>query len=467
MLRHITCFRSLLIGPRLPAQQGLRLLPACSRAQAFSSSSGSGTAASSSKHDVVVVGGGAAGLAVSHQLLREMNGLDLAILEPSDKHYYQPGWTMVGGGIFDKTETEREEAELIPKGARWIKSAAAKFVPEENAIVTADGHTVHYNYLVVCPGIQINWDNVKGLREALSKDGVCSNYSYEHVDATWRFVKQFSGGKTLFTHPATPIKCGGAPQKVMYLSEDYWQKHGIKADMHFYSGGPGIFASPYYGKTLTKICQERGINTHFKHSLVEIKGSNREAVFKDLEGDKLVTVPYDFIHVTPPMGPPDVVKSSPLADAAGWIDVDKHTLRHKKYPNVFGLGDASNLPTSKTAAAVSSQATVATANLLTVLRDSNATLPQSYSGYTSCPLVTGYGKLVLAEFDYSLGPCETFPVDQSQERKSMYYLKKDVMPFMYWNGLVKGRWRGPNGHAATRLLKGLGSKPQSQEASSK
>lgn len=417
------------------------------------------------QHDVVVVGGGAAGLSVSHQLRRAMKGLDVAIVEPSSKHYYQPGWTMVGGGVINKRETERNEADLIPAGAKWIKSAVEQFVPEENAVVTSDGQTVHYKYLVVCPGIQINWDNVKGLRDALGKKGVSSNYSYEYADKTWDHVKHFNGGNAIFTHPATPIKCGGAPQKIMYLAEENWRKRGVHADVSFYTGGPAIFASPYYGKVLTRICQERGIHTHFKHDLVEVRGANQEAVFKDLNTQELVTVPYDFMHVTPPMGPPSFVKSSPLADAGGWVDVDKHTLRHKKYANVFGLGDASNLPTSKTAAAVSSQAAVATANLLATIRDPNAALPESYTGYTSCPLVTGYGKLVLAEFDYSLQPCETFPVDQSKERRSMYHLKKDVMPPMYWHGLIKGHWKGPRHHATTRLLKGLVDKPQQQQQS--
>eukprot|EP01087_Luapelamoeba_hula_P003051 TRINITY_DN1287_c0_g2_i1.p1 TRINITY_DN1287_c0_g2~~TRINITY_DN1287_c0_g2_i1.p1 ORF type:complete len:492 (+),score=84.52 TRINITY_DN1287_c0_g2_i1:57-1478(+) len=394
----------------------------------------------SEHQSVVIVGGGTAGLAVANQILELQPGISITVVEPSERHYYQPGWTMAGAGIIKKEATRRTEAEVMPKDVRWLRSAVQKFLPGFNAILTEDGHKLTYNFLVVCPGLQINWNKVKGLEESLGKNGVVSNYSYKYVDKTWDELQKFrSGGKAIFTHPATPIKCGGAPQKIMYLAEDYFKRESKTSSIAFYSGQPSIFTSPPYAQVLTKICKERNISTHFKHDLVEIKGAEKKAVFKQLDTQELLTVDYDFIHVTPPMGPCDFVKNSPIADAAGWVDVDKHTTRHKKYPNIFSLGDASSLPTSKTAAAISAQAYVLSHNLT----QATANCPErfiQYDGYTSCPLMTGYDKLVLAEFDYSLGRRETFPFDQRKERKSMYLLKRHVFPALYWNALIKGKW---------------------------
>ena len=390
-------------------------------------------------HRVVIVGGGTGGITVAARLRRKMKGIDVAIIEPSDQHYYQPLWTLVGGGVFPKETTQRNEEAIIPTGVKWIQDAVMEFHPEENYVLTEQHKKVSYDYLVVAPGIQLNWGQVKGLTETIGQNGVCSNYAYEYVQTTWENIKNFKGGNALFTQPNTPIKCGGAPQKIMYLAEDYFRKVGVrdKSNVSFVSGMGGIFSVKKYADSLNTIVDKRGIQATYKHNLIEIRADAKESVFENLDTGEHVVRPYDMIHVTPPMGAPDFITHSRLANAGGWVDVDKHTLQHTRYPNIFSLGDASSLPTSKTGAAIRKQSPVLVDNMLTVMRDQ--TPHARYDGYSSCPLVTGYGRLILAEFDYDLQPQETFPFDQSKERYSMYLLKAYGLPQLYWNGMLKGR----------------------------
>lgn len=395
-------------------------------------------------HRIVIVGGGAAGLGVAARLLRA-GCQDVTIVEPSDRHYYQPLWTLVGAGVLGREKSARPMAGLIPKGAKWIRDAVAEFDPAANRVKTRDGREIGYDALVVAPGLQIDWHKIKGLPEALGKNGVCSNYSYDAVDSTWQNIRNFPGGNAVFNFPPPPIKCAGAPQKILYLADDYFRRQGLrdKSRMLYYCATPTIFSAPHYAAALTEqVVKPRDIEVHFKHDLVEIRAAAKEAVIHNLDSGETIVQPYDMLHAVPPMSAPDFIKQSPLANAAGWVDVSKETMQHLRYPNVFSLGDASSLPTSKTAAAVRAQSPLLAANLLAVL--AGRTPAASYDGYTSCPLVTGYGKLILAEFDYDLKPCETFPFDQSKERYSMYLLKRHVLPVMYWDGLVKGyQWPVP------------------------
>lgn len=390
---------------------------------------------------ILIVGGGAAGISVAARLTRSLGkSADLAIIEPSSDHFYQPGWTLVGGGTFSLAATKRSEATLIPRHARWLQDSVVSFDPANHAVETATGQRIGYDYLVVAAGLQLNWGLVAGLKESVGRGGVCSNYSYETVSSTWDSIRNFKGGTAIFTHPATPIKCGGAPQKIMYLADDAFRRQRVRQNSRviFAIANPNLFQVERYRVVLEQVAAERGIETLFLHDLVRIDSTSREAVFRKLDTQQEVVLPYDLLHVTPPMGPPDFIRHSPLADAAGWVDVHKHTLQHVRHSNVFGIGDCSNLPTSKTAAAIRKQAPVVAQNLLALIN--GKTLAGNYDGYTSCPLVTGYGKMVLAEFDYDKVPQETFPFDQARERWSMWLLKKYLLPPMYWYGMLRGRF---------------------------
>ncbi|MBR9921368.1 MAG: NAD(P)/FAD-dependent oxidoreductase [Bacteroidetes bacterium] len=392
-------------------------------------------------HQVLVVGGGSAGLTVAAMLRNKPNAPEVTIIDPSEKHYYQPIWTLVGAGVFPKEVSERNEADFIPPGANWIKDRVESFDPDNNSLTIGSGEKHTYDVLVVAAGIQINWDQIPGLKESVGKPGtgVCSNYDYKTVESTWENIKALKKGTALFTHPSTPIKCGGAPLKITYLASDYWRKHGLSANVKakFIKGGPGIFAVKKYADSLTRVADRYNIERVWQHDLTALNPDKKEATFKNLDtGDERIEK-YDMIHVTPPMSAPDFIKNSPLAAESGWVEVDKSTTRHVKYDNVFALGDNSNLPTSKTGAAIRKQAPVATANVMAQLEGRQP--EKEYDGYTSCPLVTGYGKLILAEFDYDKQPMESFPFNQANERYSMYALKAYGLPQMYWHGMLKGR----------------------------
>lgn len=359
------------------------------------------------KHQIVIIGGGNAGLSVASKLLLKNNRLDIAVVDPATKHYYQPAWTLVGSGVFDIRKTEKNQADVMPKGVKWIKEKVTHFFPGQNYIQLESGEHLHYEFLVVAAGIQLNWDEIKGLKETLGKNGVCSNYSFNHAPYTFECIKNFKGGKAIFHNPQTPVKCGGAPHKIMYMAADYFRKHNVlsKADIQYWSGAAKLFAVPVYENTLLKVCKRADIKLNFMVKLTAVDGENKKASFVGIgedNKDKEYMVDFDMIHVTPPQSAPDFIRNSELVNAAGWVDVDKHTLQHGKFANIFSLGDSSGLPTSKTGAAIRKQAPVVVENLLSAINQQP--LQAKYNGYTSCPLVTGYGKLVLAEFDYDGNP---------------------------------------------------------------
>jgi sulfide:quinone oxidoreductase len=392
-------------------------------------------------HQILIAGGGNAGITAAAQLLRANKHLDVAIIEPSDKHYYMPAWTLVGGGVYDMKDTIHEEAEIIPKGAQWIKDYIVSFEPDQNKLTTKSGNEYSYDVLVVGAGIQMNWHSVKGLKETLGKNGVTSNYHKDYATYTWECLKNLKDGDTaLFTAPSTPVRCGGAPQKIMYLFGDYCRKHNIKAYLEFTSGGTVIFGIKKYADELMKMVNKYGIQLSFKHDLIAVDGQTKFATYKVTDANGITTEvqkKFDVIHVVPPQSAPDYFSTSPLADAKGWFDADKYTLQHTRYKNVFGLGDILNTPNAKTGAAIRKQTPVVVKNIISFLNDE---LPSAkYNGYGSCPLVVGYGKLILAEFGYDNKVMETFPFDQSKPSWLMYLLKRYVLPWLYWHKIVKGQ----------------------------
>jgi len=396
-------------------------------------------------HQILIIGGGNAGLSVASRLSRLRPIVDIAILEPSEKHYYQPAWTLVGAGEFALADTIRPEADYIPQGVAWIKEKAVQVIPEENAVITTSGGRITYDWLVAAPGIELNWDAVEGLSDTLGANGVCSNYDPRFAPYTWELFQNLQTGHAIFTSPGTPVKCGGAPQKIMYLAADYFRKKKRLGNVQvsFMTAGSVIFGIKRYADTLMKAVNRYGINLNFKHELVQVDGPARKAWFRQTTASgetTLVEQSFDLLHVVPPQRAPHFIRESTLAvegNPLGWIDVDKHTLRHQRFDNVFALGDATNTPNAKTGAAVRKQAPVLVQNLQAAME--GKPLKAAYNGYGSCPLITGYGKLVLAEFDYDNQPTETFPIDQSKERWSMYQMKKYLLPWLYWNRILQGK----------------------------
>jgi len=393
---------------------------------------------------LVVVGGGAGGCGTVNKFVNKFGEGEVAVIEPNKEHYYQPLWTLVGGGVKDLAQTMRPMESLLPAGAKWLQESVVSFEPDHNRLLTSSGDTVTYDWLVIATGLQLRYEKIKGLPEAFDTPGVGSNYSVSYVDKTRKAIEEFKGGNAVFTFPNSPIKCAGAPQKIMYLAEENWRRRGIKANIQYRSSLPVIFGVKKYADALWEVVKGRGIDVQLRNHLVEVKPETKEAVFENLDSGELETVKYDMIHITPPMSTPDCLNSNPdLVDGAGFLSVNKETLQHTKYNNIFGLGDCTNVPTAKTAAAVAAQLGVMRKNLGAAIAGS--ALPGGYDGYTSCPLVTGTKSCILAEFDFQAPPqpLETFPVNQGKERWSMFMLKSHLMPHLYWHGLVKGWWEGP------------------------
>ncbi|KAJ8252444.1 hypothetical protein COCON_G00217560 [Conger conger] len=405
--------------------------------RSYSSSSGG-------HYKFLVLGGGSGGITMSARMKRKVGAGNVAVVEPSETHYYQPIWTLVGAGAKTVRSSGRPTANVMPSGVKWIKSRVQEINPDKNTVRTDDGKEISYEYLIVALGLQLHYEKIKGLPEAFEHPKIGSNYSVKTVEKTWKALQDFKEGNAIFSFPNTPVKCAGAPQKIMYLSDSYFRKTGkrSKANIIFNTSLPVLFGVKKYADSLWEIVKSRDLNVNLRHNLIEVRPEKREAVFEKLDSPgETVVYDYEMLHVSPPMGPPDVLKGNVLSDPNGWLDIDKDTLQHKTYPNVFGIGDCTNLPTSKTAAAVAAQSGVLDRTISKVMKKDKP--DKKYDGYTSCPLVTSYKTVILAEFDYDGQPLETFPVDQSKESRIMYHMKADMMPHLYWHGLLKGLWGGP------------------------
>ena len=390
--------------------------------------------------DVVIVGGGSAGLATAASLLERDGGLDIVVIEPREVHDYQPGWTMVGGGVFDVKDTRRPEANVIPAGVRWIKGAVASFEPDCDQVTLEDGGKIGYRALVVAPGISLDWAAVDGLPATLGQNGVTSNYSFDTAPYTWKLVQDLRGGTALFTQPPMPIKCAGAPQKAMYLSCDHWLRNGVLNDINveFHNAGAVLFGVKEFVPPLMEYISRYGVDLKFESTLIAVNGHDRTATFREKTGE--VTKTFDMIHVTPPQKAPAFVARSPLANDAGYVDVDPASLQHVRHPRVFGLGDGGSTPNAKTMAAARKQAPVVAENLLAVLADRPPTA--LYDGYGSCPLTVERGKILLAEFGYGGKLLPSFPswiIEATKPQRLSWLLKSEALPWIYWNGMLKGR----------------------------
>ena len=416
-----------------------------------------------SHYQILIIGGGTAGIMTAAQFLAKNPKLDIGVIEPAETHYYQPAWTLVGAGTYDYEKTAKPMSEVMPDGVQWIKDYATAFDPEQNTVKTKTSGDLTYDYLVVAPGLVMEPGMLPGLPEALEKGIACSNYT--DPEHTWETIRNFKGGNALFTQPTTPIKCGGAPQKIAYLAADYFRKNGLlnKTNVIFATPGTVIFGVKEIRDTLMRVIDRYGIHfkpyyapykidvekkvVHFNHTAPE---ENRCVINEDnslgekMYGDTDIQVPFDMLHLAPPQAAPKFIRESNLVNDAGWLNVDHHSMQHNKYPNIFGLGDVAALPTAKTGAAIRKQAPIVVENILYMI---NAEEPKnhSYNGYSSCPLVTGYGKMTLAEFDYknNFTPDpklkQMLVFNSAKEHWRLWMLKKYALPYLYWNKMLKGK----------------------------
>ena len=446
----------------------------------------SGTAteakASSAKGKILIVGGGLAGMSTAARLNNQLSDPDITVIEPDPTSVsYQPGQTLIGGGVWSKDDIIYNRDDFLPSGVKLIKDSVVAFDPDNNKVKTAGGEEVSYDYMVVATGLVLNYAAIKGLdgvitssgadnavvKEKIGKNGLYSIYFRDGAADTWKGIqaliaqaKAHKGPEklqALFTHPNTPVKCGGAPKKIMYLTHARLVEAGVrdKVELTFLPNGGKMFGVPEYHEAIVKQFEARDFKWHYAHNLVEIDAENKVATFDhhwkekgaydaDLEEYTMVTKhemvqrKYDFIHVTPPMKAPDAVGQSPVGSEKGWVPVTKETLQHVKFPNIFSLGDVAAVPMGKTGGSARKQYKVVVDNLIATM-EKKSSLPAQYDGYTVCPLITGIGTVMLAEFNWTKKPTPSFPLDPTKERWIWWLLKVYALKPMTIHGMLSGR----------------------------
>ncbi|MGB5964711.1 MAG: FAD/NAD(P)-binding oxidoreductase [Sulfurimonadaceae bacterium] len=438
--------------------------------------------ASDAKGKILIVGGGLAGMSTAARLSNSLSSPDITVIEPDPKSVsYQPGQTLVAAGVWEPEDIVYKRDDYLPSGVNLIKDSVATFDPANNSVTTASGETVTYDYLIVATGLMLNYGAIKGLKgeitsagadngevlEKIGKDGVHSLYFQDGATKTYDGIQELIAKaeahtgeeklQALFTHPNTPIKCGGAPKKIVYLTHARLEEAGVrdKVELTFLPNGGKMFGVKEFHDAIVEQFKVRDFKWHYKHNLVEIDTENKIAVFdhhweekgeydKELEAYDMITKhervekKYDFIHITPPMKAPDVVANSPLGSAKGWVPAIKETLQHLKFDNVFTLGDVAAVPMGKTGGSVRKQYKVVVDNLIATM-EGKSKLPAAYGGYTVCPLITSIGTVMLAEFDWTKKPTPSFPLDPTKERWIWWLLKVYALKPMTIHGMLSGR----------------------------
>lgn len=397
---------------------------------------------------IVIVGAGAAGVALANRLSRALQGAKILLIDRREAHYYQPGLTLVATGVWKADKVVGRNADFLPSGIDWVRERVQEYDPDGNAVITDAGQRIGYDYLIVATGLQVDYAAVEGMSpELIGREGIgCVYDTPEHASRTWQAIERFAeaGGRGLFTRGPGGIKCAGAPLKVTMLTEDLLRRSGRRdrVQMVYNSPSGGLFSQPDVDGFLKQHFPERDIGLNWNHRLKGLEPEARRATFATPDGD--IRLDYDFIHVVPPMRAPDALFDSPLAnvDAATpedrkWLEVDRHTLRHPRYPNVFGAGDCCGTPIGKTAATVKAHVPVVTHNLLQLLqgREPDA----RFNGYTSCPLITVRGRALLVEFDYDLKMVPSFSFIDPMQQHWVPWVMKDRMLQGAYNAMLRGR----------------------------
>jgi sulfide:quinone oxidoreductase len=397
---------------------------------------------------IVIAGSGLGGVAVANRLSRLLDGARITIVDRKEEHNYQPGYTLVATGVWPVDKVSDRNADFQPAGVRWVKDMVVGFEPAANTVVTAGGERIRYDYLVVATGVHLDYTLIEGMDvSAIGTNGLASVYpSPQAAQATWSAMQAFAqkGGRAVMTLPATPLKCAGAPLKMTFMLRDRLAQAGTldRSSIAFHSALGNVFGVKVVNDNVLERWKALGIGVQYTHRLASVDIGARRATFATPENERIET-PYDFLHVVPPMRAPDAVKNSELAwkegpfAAGGWLEVDRSTLQHRRFPNVFGIGDINGTPRGKTAATIKKSAPIVAHNLVELIAGRKP--DEDFDGYTSCPLITREGSAMLIEFDYEGRLTPSLPMIDPMQDSYMAWLMKYHMLKPAYMAVLKGR----------------------------
>ncbi len=404
----------------------------------------SSEAAQVRKAKFVVAGGSIGGLTVAARLLRAVPGADITIIEPREEHHYQAGYTLVGAGVYNRDDVIFEQESLFLPGMKWVKDYVEAFEPEKNRVITRSGEAIDYDYLVVGLGVNLNLNSVENLAEALETDYVANIYDLASSEKYRKLADSFEGGKAVFTYPPGYVKCGGAPQKITWLSEDLWRSKGIrdKVDVHFHTQRNSLFPTvPRVDEAVTPLIEARGIHNHYASTLKAIDISTRTAIFEDVTENgtvREVRQKYDLLHPMPRFQTPKPLREGPLTreGIGGQLSVDRETLQHTQYPNIFGVGDNAATGAAKTAATIRKQAPVVAGNLIDIVLGYEPS--NKYDGASGCPLLTRYGRCMMFEFDFEGNLIHEWLYRPTEETRIWWDFKVHGLKRLYRHVMMNG-----------------------------
>lgn len=392
---------------------------------------------SSSTHNarpIVIIGGGNGGVSVAARL-RRRGVSDVVIIEPRDEHVYAPLQSHIAGGIADRRTVVRSQASVTPRGVTWVQDRVTAVFPDDSMVELSSGRRIEYRQLIVAAGIEQRWDAIPGLAEAEGTPTLVSNYTLDLAEEASAALQNIRSGTVVFTQPPEPASCAGVAQKPMYLACDRWKRLGLLPGIRviFVTAEQAPFGIPEVAAELSRALEEYGVEVLFGTEVAEVRSDLREI---DVERDgEWTTIRYDLLHAVPPQSAADWITTSGLHGSDGFVDVDPETLRHRRWENVWALGDATSVTSIRSGGALRPQAKVIADGITKPAKNTR------YDGYSETPFTVSRRTVVFAEFDRSgrLAPSIPFWKTLYRERRFTFVMDRRVLPWVYWNLILKGR----------------------------
>lgn len=389
---------------------------------------------------LLILGSGAGGVMVATKLRHKLDPKEwkITIIDRSWQHHYQPGWLFIPFGIYAKDDCIKPQTDFIPEGINFVQGEITNIDPVKKVVTT--NHGKHdYDWIVVATGCRIVPDEIEGMMDGWGKD-VHNFYSPDGAVALAKRLKHFNKGRLVLNIAEMPIKCPVAPLEFIFLADWFFMKNDSRCNIEIELVTPlsGAFTKPVAAEVLGRLCEEKNIKIVPNFEIAQV---NAEA--KTIESHKGEEVPYDLLVSIPPNFGSKVVMDSEIGDVVGYMDTDPYTLKSKKYENMYIVGDATNVPTSKAGSVAHFESDVIVDNMLREI-DGLAPRPE-FDGHSNCFIVTGYEKAVLIDFNYKVEPLPgkyPFPGIGPMsllEESYINYWGKMMFKWVYFNMMLKGK----------------------------